>query len=92
MGFDENREDFWYGRGGPSWSKKLFLETAARCGGVQTGRLNGEECPYYGAIAHAEELASEKLVEKIEVASVIDGEIFTCWMITPLGKIMAGLS
>jgi hypothetical protein len=91
MGFEDDREDFWRGRGGDSPSKENFLKVAAQCGGVQTGfPKDGGEYPYYGATVHGEELACEGLVEKMVVESIVDGESLTGWMITPLGKIMAG--
>lgn len=93
MGFEENREDdYWHERGGPSHSKGNFLKAAAQCGAVQTGFTKDGECPYYGATAHAEELAHDGLVEKMLIESLHGGEPFTCWIITTLGKIMAGMT
>ncbi len=92
MGFEDDREDFWHGRGGPSHSKGNFLKVAAQCGGVQTGfPKEGGEYPYYGATAHGQELAREGLVEKIVIDSIVGGQPLTGFMITPLGKIMVGL-
>lgn len=89
MGFEEDRDDFWRERGGPSHSKGNFLKAAVQCGAVQTGFTKDGECPYYGAIAHAEELAREGLVEKMTIEPLDGGEPFTCWVVTALGKLMA---
>jgi hypothetical protein len=66
MGFEENRDDYWRGRGDSPHSKMSFLKTAVECGAVQTGYWHGHECPYYGAHAHAEELVREGLLKKQE--------------------------
>jgi hypothetical protein len=90
MGFEDDREDFWHGRGGPSHSKGNFLKVAAQCGAVQTAFTKDGEYPYYGATDHAEQLAREGLVEKTMIESIIGNEPMTAWKVTALGKVMAG--
>jgi len=87
MGFDEAREDPWRGRGDGSHSRMNFLRVAVKCGAVQTGWIDGDECPYYGAHEHAESLTAEGLLKKYDPDEPFTFEQ-TIWIPTTLGKVM----
>jgi hypothetical protein len=84
MGFDESRDDFWSGRGGPSHSKGNLLQTAIEHGGFFTGYWEGHECPYYGVHAHAEELVADGHIIKCETQPLAG---MTLWALSDAYKI-----
>lgn len=88
MSFEENREDFWSGRGGPAHSKREFLRVAVDCGAVMTASsYGGVEVPYWGAEDHAKQLVDEGCLELSE--HTIDGLAEAkIWAPTEIGKIL----
>ena len=83
MGFEDARDEFWRGRDDGPHSKLNFLRTLILCGGAFTGREDGVEVPYYGAIEHAEQLEAEGLAARAP-EQPIEGAVI--WVPTERGK------
>lgn len=85
MGFEDDRDDPWRGKDEPNFSKMALLRVTVECGAIITGFADGFEGPYYGAIAHAEQLTSEGLIERAWMQPIADA---TIWVPTALGRIV----
>lgn len=86
MGFDDAWDEFGRGRddrGDGPRRKMNFLRVLVRCGGAFTGRSDGIEVPYDGAIGHAEELEMEGFIARAS-EQPIDNVIM--WVPTEKGR------